>query len=144
MSSRASTWDRRPRNLTSTRVSEIPARRSGKKTDLRQLTTGIRDSNKVPHSYLTNLKEILGRKGGERLNSSARKFINDRSSIELHTRSRKALIFGEKNTQQTLSNPQHLGPAVSIPKSTRFSTFDRTGPGPGDYNLVENVDKKYV
>lgn len=65
----------------------------------------------MPHSYLSNLKEILGRK-------------SQRPNIEL---------------QQTLTNPANLGIASSIPKSTRFSTFESTGPGPGDYNLVSTT-----
>lgn len=65
----------------------------------------------MPHSYLSNLKEILGRK-------------SQRPHIEL---------------QQTLTNPIHLGIASSIPKSTRFSTFESTGPGPGDYNLISTT-----
>ena len=67
---------------------------------------------KIPHSYLTNLKEILGRKGLKNYD-----FI-----------------------QQTLTNPNNYGPAVSIPKSARFSIFNKTGPGPGDYNIRENID----
>ena len=70
-----------------------------------------KERKKVPHSYLSNLKEILGRK-------------SQRPNIEL---------------QQTLTNPANLGIASSIPKSTRFSTFESTGPGPADYNLVSTT-----
>jgi hypothetical protein len=65
---------------------------------------------KIPHAYLTNLKEILGRKG----------------------------LKNYEHLQQTLTNPSSYGPAMSIPKSARFSIFNKTGPGPGDYNIREN------
>lgn len=67
---------------------------------------------RIPHAYLTNLKEILGRKG----------------------------LKNYEHLQQTLTNPSSYGPAMSIPKSARFSIFNKTGPGPGDYNIRENED----
>lgn len=70
-------------------------------------------TKKVPHSYLTNLKDVLGRKG-------------QRSSVFI---------------PQTLTNPSNIGVAISIPKSSRFNNFLNTGPGPGDYNIA--VNKSY-
>lgn len=67
---------------------------------------------RIPHSYLSNLKEILGRKG----------------------------LKNYEHLQQTLTNPGAFGPAMSIPKSARFSIFNKTGPGPGDYNIREGDD----
>lgn len=61
----------------------------------------------MPHTYLTNLKSILGRK--------SEKY--------------------QAGMQQNLCNPSKTGVACTIPKSSRFSTFDRTGPGPGEYTV---------
>ena len=68
-------------------------------------------SKRVPHSYLSNLKEILGAKS-----------ISDREF-----------------KQQTLTNPHNLGVASTIPKSLRFNTFRNTGPGPADYNIKPGI-----
>jgi hypothetical protein len=65
----------------------------------------------VPHSYLTNLKAVLGSKGRN----------YDESKI------------------QVLTNPTKIGIALTIPKSSRFSQFKSTGPGPADYNISSNT-----
>lgn len=63
---------------------------------------------RIPHSYLSNLKQVLGS------NSS----------------------LSKQQKQQTISNPRHTaGIATTIPKSGRFNEWDMSGPGPGDYNI---------
>ena len=86
---------------------ESPRTKIGNELRFKSTYKRYKKNKRVPHSYLTNLKEILGKKGYEN------KF----------------------SLQQTLSNPTKLGPATSIPKSSRFKTFRNTGPGPGEYNL---------
>lgn len=79
----------------------------GNSKRFKQAYKRYKDSKLVPHSYLSNLKAVLGSKS--------------RRESEVK--------------QQVLSNPCNIGPAISIPKSSRFSNFKITGPGPGDYNI---------